>query len=234
MPNGLKRSLRWFTINDIIFSNIVLNYFSGKSIQSFINMLKMSILLLFLQQFKIMDSILTLMIILALSVQVLPVSLGLSFNQKIQSVILYSFVIIAFQLLLLWLGIITGRSILYLMKGFSGVVIFIGFFLIGIRMILEVFSIRKGERTYEISSLNQIVLASIAQGINTFLTGILLFYIEESNLRPIIIMTLASITFTVIGLILKPNRSSLIIISLITLIAGITMLFNGVYITFFY
>ena len=101
-------------------------------------------------------------------------------------------------------------------------------------MIMEVFSIRKGERTYEISSFNQIVLASIAQGINTFLTGILLFYIEESNLRPIIIMTIASIIFTVIGLILKPNRSSLIIISLITLIAGITMLISGVYITFFY
>jgi putative Mn2+ efflux pump MntP len=181
-----------------------------------------------------MDSLITIIIVVALSIQVIPVSLGITLKNKLTKMIMSSIVLIAFQIILLWFGIIAGKSFMYLMKDFIRVIVFIGFLLIGIRMIMEVFTIRKGERTYQISSLSQIILVSIAIGINTFLAGILFYFIEDDTTDILFFMAVATSAFTLLGLILKPDKISLSLASLLNLLAGLTVLISGVYLTFFY
>ena len=181
-----------------------------------------------------MLSIIVFLILISLSIQVLPVAIGIRVNVKPVKAVLLIIVLSTVQLLTYWLGLKLGSTFMYLMEGFKGIVVFIGFVLIGIRMLMEVFNIRKGERTYSIDSAGHVALASVAQGINSFLVGLMYNFILIVERDTLITLFAASIVISAIGIIMKPDKLTLAFASLLYTIGGLIMLLAAVYFSFFY
>ena len=123
---------------------------------------------------------------------------------------------------------------MYLMDGFSSVVLFIIFLLIGIRMLMEVFNIRKGERTYTIDWIGHVALASTAQGVNSFLVGLVYYYIDVNENHTIIALLSATLFISIVGVFLKPGKLTFALASLLYTIGGLIMILAAIYFSFFY
>lgn len=174
------------------------------------------------------------LIIIFLAIQALPVSLGIQTGRKPANALVLVAVIAIVQVFTFWGGLKIGESFMYLMKGFKGVIVFIGFLLIGIRMLMEVFNIRKGERTYTIDKPGHMALASLAQGVNSFLVGLLLYFIPHDEEYLLYLLATSSIVVSLIGMMMKPEKVPFALASLLYTISGLIMLFSAVYFSFFY
>ena len=180
-----------------------------------------------------MLTFLVILIIIFLSIQVFPVALGINVAGKAGKAIILIIVLSIVQVGSYWLGLVVGDSFMHLMDGFRGAVFFIGFLLIGIRMLMETFNIRKGERTYSIDTFGHVALASLAQGINTFLAGLLFYYLKIDQLFTIIILFVLTVIVAIVGIVIKPGKLTFAFASLLYAIGGLIMLISAVYISFF-
>ena len=181
-----------------------------------------------------MLTVLVTLIMIFLSFHVLPLAIGININSNPLKSLLIFILIISIQVFIYWLGIRVGNVFMYLMDGFSGVIIFIGFLLIGIRMLMEVFNIRKGERSYSHEKLWHIALAALAQGINTFLVGLMFYYIPINVRYTLIVLFIAVSIISLMGLFMKSQRLNLVFASLLYAIGGLGMLFSGCFFAFYY
>ncbi len=173
------------------------------------------------------------LIILFLSAQVFPVAIGIDVKGKWLKATLFVIVLSSIQLLTYWLGLRLGGTFMYLMDSFKSVVFLFGFLLIGIRMLMETLAIRKGERTYQINTIGSVVFASIAQGMNTFLAGLLFCYLNVGEQFTMITILVLSIIIASVGVFLKPEKLTLAFASLLYTIGGILMIISSIYISFF-
>jgi len=180
-----------------------------------------------------MLTIIVVLIILFLSVQVFPVAIGVFIKGNWLKATLFVIVLSLLQVVAYWLGLKLGSTFMHLMDGFKGVVFILGFLLIGIRMLMETLTIRKGERTYSIDSVGFVILASFAQSMNTFLAGLLFNYLNINEPFTLILLLGLTIIIATIGVMLKPEKQSLIFASLLYTLGGITMIISGIYVTFF-
>lgn len=179
-----------------------------------------------------MENTITILILIALSSQVLPVAVGINTKKGFIS-IWHGFILILSQLIFLYAGYILGSRFLYLLEGYKGIVLFVGFFLIGIRMMMDVFKIRKGDRTYYLDNTATLILASVAQGINTLLAGMLLTYLTFNIGKMITFLFIAVVIMTILGMILKAEKQSFAISGLLFFISGFIMIFSSLYLGFF-
>ena len=179
-----------------------------------------------------MTYIFTIMILIALSAQVLPVAVGINTKKGFIS-FWHGFILIFSQVLFLYIGLSLGKRFLHLLDNYRSIVLFIGFLLIGIRMMMDVFKIRRGDRTYFLENTATLILASVAQGINTFLAGIILTYMPLHFVRMIIILAIATIIMTTLGIILKPEKQTFAISSFLYFVSGLIMVVSSVYLGFF-
>lgn len=179
-----------------------------------------------------MENATTILILIALSIQVLPVAVGISAKKGIIS-FWHGFILIFTQVLFFYVGYMLGSRFLHLLENYKGIILFVGFFMIGIRMIMDVFKIRKGDRTYFLDNTATLILASIAQGINTLLAGLLLSYMAISIEQMIIILSVSVLVVMVLGFILKPEKQSFAISALLFFISALIMIISSVYLGFF-
>ena len=168
-----------------------------------------------------MDLAVSILILFILSFQVMPVALGIDVQKSgwIQagSIILILF---AGQLLFFLLGIWLGNHFMYLIGGIRKGVLFVGFFLIGVRYSMEAFKIRKGERTYQLEKANGSILPSVAQSMNTFLAGILFYFIQVNLVNDLIYLGLFSFTLSLLFALIKGEKLALSAISLLYMVGG--------------
>ena len=172
-------------------------------------------------------------IIFFLSVQVFPVAIGINITGKLGKAIILIVILSLMQVVTYWLGLKLGSSFMHLMDGFKSAVFFIGFLLIGIRMLMETINIHKGERTYSINSMGHVLLASIAQGINAFLAGLLFNYLLIDEKFTLILLTILTIVIATTGIIMKPGKFALSLASLVYALGGLVMIVFAIYISFF-
>jgi putative Mn2+ efflux pump MntP len=177
--------------------------------------------------------LISLIILFLLSFQVMPVALGIdtkkdAFFQVVSGI----FYLVSAQLLLFLLGIWLGNRFMHLLIGIKSYVLFIGFFLIGVRFSMEAFTVRKGERTYVTGKANTYILPAIAQSINTFLAGILFYFLPVELAKDIIYLAFFSLSFSVIFALLKNKKLALPAISLLYLTAGGALMAFSVYFLF--
>lgn len=165
--------------------------------------------------------------------QVLPVAIGIDASGKAGKAIILIVILSLVQVATYWLGLKLGNSFMYLMDGFNGAIFFMGFLLIGIRMLMETFNIRKGERTYSIDSIGHVALASLAQGINTFLAGLLFYYLKIDQQFTIILLLGLTVIVSIVGVVIKPGKLTLVFASLMYAIGGLIMIVSAIYISFF-
>lgn len=168
--------------------------------------------------------IISIVILFILSFQVAPVALGIDIRQKKPFVILSGILFLTLsQVLLFLLGIWLGNRFMHLMDKIQHIILFVGFTLIAVRFVMEAFAVRKGERTYQIDKPTLFIFPSIAQAINTFLAGILFYFLPVAMLRDIVYLALFSFVMTLLFLFVKTEKSALSAISLMYLAGGIFM-----------
>jgi putative Mn2+ efflux pump MntP len=174
----------------------------------------------------------SILIIIALSFQVFPVALGISSKDSFKSVAIYLLVLSVTQTAFFLLGFYAGEQFMHLLDGYKSTILFAGFFLIGIRMIIEVLRIRKGERTYILVDKNSTVFAAMAQSINTFLAALLLNFIPVDKLYLAMILFISSTMIGVVGIKLKAERLSFSFASLLYLMGGVSIIVSSLYFIF--
>lgn len=167
-----------------------------------------------------------------LSFQVFPAALGISAKESPAKAVLPVLVLILTQAVMFLAGYYLGQKFMYLLRGFSTMVLFAGFFIIGIRMIMEVLKIRRGERTYELKNEKSVFLVAVAQSINTFLTGLLFFFVPVNPVTVTAALLIASSVLAVAGLFAGVTKTNLALASLLYLIAGIFIIVSSVYFIF--
>jgi len=175
---------------------------------------------------------LPIVLVILLSFQVFPVALGISGKENLRNTILPVVILALSQIVLFLAGYYLGKKFMYLLRDYKSTVLFAGFFIIGIRMFIDAFKIRKGERIYKLNDQRQIILAAIAQSVNTFLAGLLLFFIPLNIVTVSAVLFSASLTMAVGGVVLIPGKQSLSFASLLYLIGGILIVVSSVYIIF--
>ena len=172
-------------------------------------------------------------IIVVLSIQVIPAALGIDPKKDLNLTIWFALILILGQSTLFLIGFLLGHRLMHLMDDFKGTVLFIGFFLIGIRMIMEAFKVRKGERTFTFESTKSVILVSLALGINTFLAGLLFTYLSFERHWLTVILTSATLVSVGIGTVMTPGKTGFTISSLLFLAGGLWMIFSSLYLGFF-
>lgn len=163
----------------------------------------------------------SIVILLFLSFQVMPVSLGIDHTKmNFFSVLASIFLLILGQVLFFLAGVLLGTRFMYLVSGIRHVILFIGFFIIAVRLFMEALEIRKGRRTYLFEKTNQFILPSIAQAINTFLAGILFYFLPVDLKKDLIYLSIFSFSFSLPFAFIKNKRSSMLVISLLYMVSG--------------
>ncbi len=179
-----------------------------------------------------MLSVIVVAVLLFLSMQTFPVAMGVDMKKSQLWGVVFVLLLAALQGGLFWIGFRLGQLFMHFMDGFQGVVLFLGFSLIGIRMLMEVFHIRKGERTYIVEKPGHIILAGLAQAMNTLLAGLLFTYIT-TNLPVYEILFGSSFVLATVGVWIPSSKINLSLASLFYLLGGLVMLIAGVYLAFF-
>ena len=98
---------------------------------------------------------------------------------------------------------------------------------------MEAFKVKKGERTYIIDDTKTVALASVAQGINTFLAAMLFTFLTVERQWLLIVLVIAALIVTITGLFLKPGRQSFAVSSFLFFMSGMVMVVSAVYLGFF-
>jgi putative Mn2+ efflux pump MntP len=176
---------------------------------------------------------LVIFILSALAFQVFPVSLGTNGREEMSKSLTVILALIISQALMFWLGIFIGKRFLHLTLGFENIIVFIILFLIGIRITMESFSVRKGERTFNSDNHQSIILASMAQSINTFLAGLLFYFFQFTELFLVGILLISAFIFSVVGSLVNLNKQSLSFSSFIYLLGGLGLIIASIYLGFF-
>ncbi len=173
-------------------------------------------------------------ILFFLAIQVLPIAYGINRRTQLGLSMLFVLAATAVSGFVFWGGYVIGNRIMGLTSGFGHIVFFVGFFLIGIRMLMESFNIRKGERTYAIESIQPMFAAIVGQSINTFLAGILLYYIPEQSIS-ILLVSLMILVFlcSLTGILVGRKRLGFVTASLLYFMGGMGMVVASVYLGFF-
>lgn len=179
-----------------------------------------------------MEKLVVIFILISLSTQVLPVAIGID-PKKLPQSLIFGIILIISQLLFLLAGTLLGDRFLHLLETYQGIVIFVGFFLIGIRMLIDAFKIRKGERTYVLDNTRTIVLISVAQGINTFLGGLILTYFIIDIGQLVFTFFIVVTIFTILGTGLHVNKTSYVFSALIYTLSAFIIIISSVYLGFF-
>ena len=169
-------------------------------------------------------------ILLVLAFQTYPLLLNNSFNKD---GITLAGVSVFMQVLMLWLGILTGNSIHYLSWENKSIIIFTGLTLVGLRMMMDSFKIRKGERSFAVNDTKSAFLASLALSINTYLSGIAISYFKPELYLVLIIIGAASLLFSIIASTSKYSRTQLAFSSFFYLFGGGLIIVLAIFIAFF-
>jgi putative Mn2+ efflux pump MntP len=167
-----------------------------------------------------------------LSFQVFPVALGIPGKEAPGKSILPIIILALTQVIMFLAGYYLGEKFMHLLRNHAAMVMFAGFFIIGIRMMMEVLKIRKGQRTYELTGEKSVFLVAFAQSINTFLTGLLFFFIPVDMIIVPVVLLVASLALAAAGAFTGITKTSLAFASLLYLIAGILIIVSSVYFIF--
>lgn len=172
-------------------------------------------------------------ILFFLAAQLLSIALGIDVNRRGYKAVLYMLSLAIGHVILFWIGFVLGDLFMHLMDGFKNIVLLLALFLTGIRMLMESFPVWKGERTYSIDSLKMVQFAGLAQGMNTFLMGLLFVFLPIDRYWLMTVLLIFTFLFSIIGLILKPTKNNITFAALFFVLGGLFLVFSSVYLGFF-
>ncbi len=162
------------------------------------------------------------LIIFALSVHVLPSGINLNVGMDRLKAFVATVIVALLQVLMFGVGKLLGSSFLHLIGGWGKGVVFVVFFLISVRMVMEAFKIRKGEIHQSLDNPKLMALTGLAQGIDAFLVGMMFYYFPEVKFQAGMIGLFLLSTFMILPAIFTvKTKTSLSFVSLMYIIGSL-------------
>ena len=134
------------------------------------------------------------------------------------------------QGLMYWLGALLGGTFMYKFAGFAKVIVLVFCFMIAFRMILDTLKIKSGKNLFLIDKPKQLIILSIALGINALIAGLIAgeaFLPLFGEITPLYIIGL-SLIWGLIGIGTKLSQTKLLVNSLLNIVAALTILATGI------
>lgn len=134
------------------------------------------------------------------------------------------------QGLMYWLGSLLGGTFMYKFAGFAKVIVIIFCFMIAFRMVIDTLKIKSGKNLFLVDKPKQIIILSIALGINALIAGLIAgdaFLPLFGKVTPLLILG-TSIIWGLIGIGTKFSQTKLLINSLLNFIAALAILAVGI------
>jgi len=165
--------------------------------------------------------VISIVILFILSFQVMPVAVGMDIRKtQVFQLISGILVLVLGQLLLFLLGIWLGNRFMHLLSDMKTYVLFIGFVLIAVRLNMEAFKVRKGERTYVVGKSTSFIIPAVAQAVNTFLAGILFYFMPGNPGIDLVYLATFSFSFSLLFVLIKNKKLALPAISFLYMAGG--------------
>lgn len=165
--------------------------------------------------------VISIIILFILSFQVMPVAVGMDIRKTPAFHIISGILLLILgQLLLFLLGIWLGNRFMHLLSGVKDYALFVGFVLIAVRFNMEAFKVRKGERTYIVGKSTTYIIPAIAQAVNTFLAGILFYFMPGTPGNDLIYLAAFSFSLAILFALIKNKKLALPAISFLYMIGG--------------
>lgn len=141
--------------------------------------------------------------------------------------LMFALVLALGQGLMYYLGSLLGGTFMHLLTKLSKWIIFAFCFSIFYRMLMNTLKIRKGENLYFIQNMKQLLLLSIALGVNAFIAGLMTeFYVPFPNITPCMMIGVAFV-WSVVSMMIPFSKMKLTFNSLINFISALIILVKG-------
>ena len=134
------------------------------------------------------------------------------------------------QGLMYWLGSLLGGTFMNKFESFAKVIVLIISFMIAFRMMTDTLKIKSGKNLFLIDKPKQLIILSIALGVNALIAGLMAgeaFFPLFGRITPIIIMGV-SLIWGLIGIGTKFSQNKLLINSLLNIAAALAILATGI------
>ena len=134
------------------------------------------------------------------------------------------------QGLMYWLGSLLGSTFMYKFESYAKVIVLIFCFMIAFRMVMDTLKIKSGKNLFLIDKPKQLIILSIALGINALIAGLMAdaaFLPLFGKITPLLIIGV-SLIWGFIGIGTKFSQVKLLINSLLNFIAALAILATGI------
>ena len=134
------------------------------------------------------------------------------------------------QGLMYWLGSLLGGTFMYKFAGFAKVITLIICFMIAFRMVMDTLKIKTGKNLFLIDKPKQLIILSIALGINALIAGLIAdaaFLPLFGNVTPVLLIGV-SLIWGLIGIGTKFSQTKLLINSLLNIVTALAILATGI------
>ena len=172
-------------------------------------------------------------IIFALAIHVIPSGIHLNVGTNKVQAILAMVIVALLQVLLFGLGRLMGGALLHLVEGIKTGILFFTFFLVGVRMAMEAFKIRKGNVVMRLDNSKLMVLTGVAQGIDAFLVGMMFYFLPEVEFETSLIALFFLTSFLMLSSIYsEEKKSAYAFASLLYMLGSLVFVFSSLYFLF--
>ena len=142
--------------------------------------------------------------------------------------LIYALVLALGQGLMYYLGSLLGGTFMHMLEKISEWIVLALCFAIYYRMLINTLKIKKGENLYFVQNKKQIILLSIALGVNAFIAGLMTeFYLPFQNMTSYIIMAVAFV-LSIVEMLVPFSKMKLTFNSLLNLILSFLILAKGI------
>lgn len=173
------------------------------------------------------------LIIFALAIHVIPPGIHLNVGSNRLQALMATAIVAVLQLLMFGFGKLLGGTFLHLIDSWGKGIVFVIFFLVGVRMAMESFKIRRGEIVLRLDNPKLMALTGLAQGIDALLVGMMFYFFPNINFETSLIAIFFLSTFMIMPAIYtEENKSSLVFTSLLYMVGAIIFVFTSIYFLF--
>ena len=133
------------------------------------------------------------------------------------------------QGLMYWLGSLLGSTFMHMFEGYAKIIVLIICFMIAFRMMMDTLKIKSGKNLFLIDKPKQLIILSIALGVNALIAGLIAdaaFLPLFGKITPLYIIGI-SLIWGFIGIGTKFSQTKLLINSLLNVLAALAVLATG-------
>ena len=167
-------------------------------------------------------------IALTFPVAVAATAFGIKEKKEWGRSIMFALILALGQGVMYSLGSLLGDTFMHTMASISKWIVFALCFSIAFRMLIDTLKIKNGANLYFVETNKQLILLSIAVGVNSFIAGLMAeYYMPFQNLTPYIIMAVAFV-WAIVSIMIPFSKMKLTVNSLLNVIFSAIIVVIGI------